>query len=286
MPRSPRSMSCWQPGHGIVVTRGVTDPLRHPGEETEPRGEERRPSENRSCVIHSLGSPSLQSCLRLYFNMWTTMFFDFKLYWRNSLQQNQIGALINVNPHLCSTDSGLSFIKAALHHRHWLAKYDFKRKNVFDGPCGHIKPSQIGPQYVSLPALLPQWQLLNRDVDEWSKTPTQAMYWEAVIQGNKSRKRDNARILGQVEKWWYRIVMGKIASLGLGEEALLLCRIHITCQSLPQDYLSVYNDLDKQNNFHPKMSDQENKHMTNHDIKTKQCTWIGCQMELNQKLKK
>lgn len=29
-------MSCWQPGHGMVVTRGVTDPLRHPGEEMEP----------------------------------------------------------------------------------------------------------------------------------------------------------------------------------------------------------------------------------------------------------
>ncbi|TNN55923.1 hypothetical protein EYF80_033859 [Liparis tanakae] len=46
MPRSPRSMSCWQPGHGMVVTRGVTEPRRHPGDEMEPGGERRRYSKH------------------------------------------------------------------------------------------------------------------------------------------------------------------------------------------------------------------------------------------------
>lgn len=175
MPRSPRSMSCWQPGHGMAVTRGVTDPLRHPGEEMEPGGEQRGQSTEMS--VRNIESQPRDT----HFPVLPEALF---YYVKN-----------NVLWFLISQLTAFKMFQHSLKTNRFVLKRKFTNLTL-----------QIEPQHVSLCALFPQWQLHN-----WGMAVL-GQYTQQLSGGKKVHKERPSRVLEQVKEWG---LAGKSASLEL-----------------------------------------------------------------------
>lgn len=159
MPRSPRSMSCWQPGHGMAVTRGVTDPLRHPGEEMEPGGEQRGQSTEMS--VRNIESQPRDT----HFPVLPEALF---YYVKN-----------NVLWFLISQLTAFKMFQHSLKTNRFVLKRKFTNLTL-----------QIEPQHVSLCALFPQWQLHN-----WGMAVL-GQYTQQLSGGKKSPQRKTIKGTG------------------------------------------------------------------------------------------